>query len=174
MTQFLEFTNLAAAAIYLGIVVMVIVELRRLAIGFPPIMAALVLYFGVRIVDLLAAPDPILGYSTRLDAATDVAVIALLVFVLAHSRRIARLALATVSEAELRLAEYERARHDYAVMVHAKLAGPLSVIAGASQSLSVVDDVDARRELLSLVDDSAKALRQVSDELNAMRGASHG
>lgn len=169
MTTFLETTNIIAAVIYVLIVVIVVAELRRLAIGFPPVVLGIIVYFALRVVDLLAAPDPLLGYSAPLDAATDIAVIALLLYLLAHARRIARLALATISEAELRLAEYERARRDYSVLVHAKIAGPLSVISGAAQSLQVVDDPAAREELAHLITDSAAALRTISDELEQLR-----
>ena len=169
MTTFLEATNLIAACIYVVIVVLVLAELRRLSIGFPPIVVVLVAYFAVRVVDLLAAPDPILGYSAPLDAVTDIAVIALLLYLLAHARRLARLALVTISEAQLRLAEYERARRDYALVVHSKLAGPLSVISGAAQSLRTVDDPKAREELEQLIADSSAALRQISNELSQFR-----
>lgn len=172
MTTFLEATNIIAACIYIVIVVLVIAELRRLSIGFPPVVVALVVYFAVRVVDLLAAPDPILGYSPRFDAVTDVAVIMLLLYLLAHARRIARLALLTINEAQVRLAEYERARHDYAVMVHSKIAGPLSVISGAAQSLRVVDDPKGREELEKLISDSSATLRQVSEELSQVRDQS--
>lgn len=174
MTIFLEATNLVSATIYVVIVVLVLAELRRLAIGFPPIVVALVAYFAVRVVDLLAAPDPFLGYSATFDAVTDVAVIVLLLFLLAHARRIARLALVTINEAQLRLDEYERARHDYAVVVHSKLAGPLSVISGAAQSLRVMDDPKGREELEKLIADSSAALRQVSEDLSQVRDSSRG
>ncbi len=172
MTTFLEATNLIAACIYVVIVVLVLAELRRLSIGYPPIVVAFVVYFAVRVVDLLAAPDPILGYSAPFDAVTDVAVIVLLLYLLAHARRIARLALLTINEAQLRLAEYERARHDYAVLVHSKIAGPLSVISGAAQSLRVMDDPKGREELEKLISDSSAALRQVSEELSQVRDES--
>lgn len=169
MTTFLEASNLIAATIYVVITILVVSELRRLSVGYPPVVIAVIVYFVVRVADVLGAPDPLLGYSPVFDAVTDVAVIALLLFLLMHARRIVRLALATVNEAEFRLAEYERARHDYAKMVHAELAGPLSVISGAAQSLHVTDDPEARERLATLIEDSSSALRKVSEELDHVR-----
>lgn len=170
MANLLSTTNLVAAVIYVAIALVVMVELRRLAIGFPRVALVLLGYFALRAIDLLAAPDPFLGYSRSLDAATDALVIVALVLLLTHARRLARGALATVSEARLRVAEYERARHDYSVTVHAKIAGPLSVIAGAAQSLQAAgDDERAREHLTDLISESASVLRTVSAELEELR-----
>lgn len=175
VSTLLQTTNLTAAIIYLLITGMVVVELRRLDIGFPRVTLVLLSYFLMRVADLLAAPDPLLGYDPVLDAVTDIAVILLLVVLLANARRLARASLAMVNEAKLRVAEYERARRDYSVAVHAKVAGPLSVISGAAQALrETPDDPGARQHLSSLIDEAAEALRTVSRELEQVRGGVGG
>lgn len=175
MEEALQVTNLAAAAFYAAIVVLMALEVRRLHRPIPWLAVLLVAYFAVRVLDLLAAPDPLLGYSPALDAVTDVALMLLLAFVLFHARRLVRASLAVVGEARLRLAEYERARHDYAVMVHAKVAQPIGVILGATQSIQAnLDDPAARERLGAILDEASQALRTVTEELEALRSERSG
>lgn len=103
---------------------------------------------------------------------TDVCVIAVLLVLVRHARRLVRASLATVNEATLRLAEYERARRDHSVAVHSKVAGPLSVISGAAQSLrDSPGSPAASKHLVELPEESSRALRIVSEELEAARSA---
>ena len=96
LPELLEATNLVAAAAALLIALLVARELWRMQLGSPPVAVALIGFFAVLAVDRIAAPDPFLGYSAALDAATDVALIALLALLVAHARRLARGMLATL------------------------------------------------------------------------------
>jgi signal transduction histidine kinase len=123
----------------------------------------MMIFFALRAIDRVAAPDPFLGYDKNVDAVTDIALIVVLVLLARYARRLARASLATLDEARFRAEEYERARHDYALLVDHRLANPLTVIKGAALTIQAKpEDPVLTEKLAGAIADAADVVANVS------------
>lgn len=157
--------DLAAAALNVGIIVVLAGSLRRLGHRPTGPIVALLGYFIVRsftrIVEngeLLQEPHP------RVEFALDALTVAILLYLLTQSARLARVLLADHDEAHYRAEEYERALQHYTQVVRHRLFNPLSVIKGGAVTLrdGTVADPHVRRELLDAMIASAEEIERVS------------
>jgi len=157
--------NLIAGSTQIVIAIAVAVELVRLRRGFPPVALLLVAFFFLDGLVALNRPDPLFGYNPTLDAALVVVDLIVLVGLLVYVRRLARGALRTVDEAELRAREYERARRDYASLLRHRIANPLMTIEGAARTLKARrGDEEKREQLLETIIEASQNLEKISLE----------
>jgi signal transduction histidine kinase len=90
---------------------------------------------------------------------------AIILLILANASRIASAIAFVVDEARYRAAEYERARYDYTQVVRHRIANPLTVIKGASQTLDIGELSEEMRHALRLaIFEAAQQLEAISLE----------
>jgi signal transduction histidine kinase len=164
MNLALEITNYFAAALNIAVAALLFGELRRRRLGWPPIAIIFILFFTGRALERLTEPEAAGAYSPGVDVAVDVGLMFLLVLIIIGGRSLADAALATLELARYRVEEYTRARRHYAQLVRHRIANPLTVIAGAAQTLAAGADKDPslRRQLVQVIVDSANTLKNIS------------
>ncbi|MGD0167246.1 MAG: histidine kinase dimerization/phospho-acceptor domain-containing protein [Gaiellaceae bacterium] len=160
-----NWVNLIVGVIQIAIAIVVVFELVRLRRGFPPVAILLVAFFVLDGIVALNRPDRLLGYSSNLDAVLTVIDTVVLIGLLVYVRRLVRGALQTVSEAELRAREYERAGRDYASLLRHRIANPLMTIEGAARTLRARrGDEEKRDQLLESIIEASQNLERISLE----------
>ena len=157
--------NLIAGGIQIAIAIAVVVELFTMRRGLPRVAILLIAFFVVDGLVAINRPDPLLGYSSTLDAVLTGVDMFVLLGLLVYVRRLVRGALQTVDEAKLQAREYERARRDYTRLLRHRIANPLMTIKGAAQTLRAKRGDEARREqLLDSIIEASTSLERISLE----------
>jgi signal transduction histidine kinase len=89
----------------------------------------------------------------------------IILLILAYASRIAGAIAFVVDEARFRAAEYARARYDYTQVVRHRIANPLTIIKGASQTLDIGELNEEMRHALRLaIYQAAQQLEEISLE----------
>lgn len=160
--RFVDYTALLQGFFRLAVALFILLELRRLALGSPPVAVALGAFFLVNGAASLNDSE-LIGYEPTLAAALDLGSVLVLGFLLVSARRLVRATLFTVDEAAYQMHEYERARRDYQSVVQHRMFGPLATIRSAAETIrsGLVPAGKPTRDLLDTIVEASEELEYV-------------
>ncbi len=159
----LDYADLILAALNAVVVIVIVLQMRRLDLHLSLPTAALLTFFLLRVAARLIDAPQLASHATgTLEQIVDVLSIALIVYLLTLTRRLVEAIRAQRDLARLRAEEYERARSHYTQVVRHRTMNPITVISGTLGTLRDRPELDEATRR-SLCDGALAAALELSE-----------